>query len=170
MLAQHRQPVTVGVGGRPDDVGRAPDQDRAGRDDGARRDQRALAQDAAVAQTGARHEDRAVADLAQVTDGRPDDRGAVTENGSLTHLDRMPGGTDHHPVLQDGRVVADAHRGAVRPHHQALRQDRAGADVYLAQNHRGAGDLGLGLVNEKLVEAHAAAPSFWPSGLCVSCP
>ena len=26
------------------------------------------------------------------------------------------------------------------------------------------GDLGLGLVNEKLVEAHAAAPSFWPFG------
>jgi hypothetical protein len=41
--------------------------------------------------------------------------------------------------------------------------------VDLAENHCGAGDLGLGLVNEKLVEAHAASPPFWPSGLCVSC-
>jgi hypothetical protein len=83
MLAQHRQPLTVGVGGRPDDVGRPPDQDRAGGDHGAWRDQRALAQDAAITEPGTGHEDRAVADLAQVADGRPDDRGAVTEDGAL---------------------------------------------------------------------------------------
>jgi hypothetical protein len=162
MLAQHRQPLTVGVRGRPDDVGRAPDQDRAGRDHGVRRDQRALAQDAAVAQPGARHQDRAVADLAQVADGSADDRGAVTENGALTHLDRMPGRADHHPVLQDGRVVANAHRGAVGPHHQALRQDRAGADVYVTQHHRRAGYFGLGLVNEKLIEAHGGLTVLLP--------
>lgn len=46
-----------------------------------------------------------------------------------------------------------AHRCAVRPHHQALRQDRARADVYVTQHHRGAGYLGLGFVSEKLVEA-----------------
>jgi hypothetical protein len=42
----------------------------------------------------------------------------------------------------------------VRPHDQALRQDRPGPDVHLTEDHRGAGDLGLGLVNEHLVEAH----------------
>jgi hypothetical protein len=156
MLAQHRQPLTVGVGGRPDDVRRPPHQDRAGRDHGARRDQRALAQDAAIAEPGAGHEDRAVADLAQVADARPDDGGAVTENGPLPHPDRMLGRADYHPVLQDGRVVADAHRRAVRPHDQALRQDRAGPDVDLTQNHRRAGDLGLGLVHQHLVEAHGS--------------
>jgi len=41
----------------------------------------------------------------------------------------------------------------LRPHHQALRQYRAGPDVDLTEDHRGAGDLGLGLVNEHLVEA-----------------
>ncbi len=50
-------------------------------------------------------------------------------------------------------MVADAHRGAVRPHDQALRQDRAGTDVDLTEDHRGSGDLGLGLANEDLVEA-----------------
>jgi hypothetical protein len=106
------------------------------------------------APTGARHEDRAVADLAQVADGSADDRGAVTEDGALPHPDGMFGRADHHSVLQDGRVVADAYCRAVRPHHQALGQDRAGADVYVTQHHRGAGYLGLGFVSEKLVEAH----------------
>src|SRR6266699_3416966 len=78
--------------------------------------------------------------------------------------DRMGGRANHHSVLQDGRVVADAHRSAMRPHHQALRQDRARTDVDLTQHHRGAGYLGLGFVSEKLVEAHAASPSFWPAG------
>ena len=155
MLAQHRQPLTVGVRGRPDDVRWAPDQDRPGRDHGARRDQRALAQDAAITEPGTGHEDRAVADLAQIADGGADDRGAVTENGALPHPDGMLGRADHHPVFQDGRVVADAHRRAVRPHHQALRQDRARTDVYVTQQHRGAGYLGLGFVSEKLVEAHS---------------
>src|SRR6478736_7655460 len=143
-------------------MGRAPDQNGTGGDHGARRDQRALAQDAAAAEAGARHEDRAVPDLAQVADGRPDDGGAVAEDGALAYPDRMPGRADHHPVLQDGRVVADAHRSAVRPHHQALRQIRAGPDVDLTEEHRGSGDLGLGLINEKVVETHAPSPSFWP--------
>ncbi len=47
----------------------------------------------------------------------------------------------------------------MRPHHQALRQDRAGTDVDLTEDHRGPGDLGLGLVNEKVVETHAPSPS-----------
>ena len=38
----------------------------------------------------------------------------------------------------------------MRPHHQALRQNRAGTDVDLTEDHRGLGDLGLGLVNEKV--------------------
>ena len=164
MLTQHRQPLTVGVRGRPDDVRRAPDQHRTGRDDGVWRDQRALAQNAPAAEARAWHEDRAVADLAQVTDRRPDDGGAVAEDGALAHPDRMGGGADHHPVLQDGRVVADAHRSAMRAHHQALRQDRAGTDVDLTEDHRGSGDLGLGLVNEKVVEAHAPSPSSQPFG------
>jgi hypothetical protein len=58
----------------------------------------------------------------------------------------------------------------MRAHDQTLRQDRARADMDLTQHHRRAGDLGLGLVNGKLVEVHAASPSFWPSGLCVLCP
>jgi len=78
----------------------------------------------------------------------------VTENGALTHPDRVLGRADHHPVLQDGRVVADAHRCTVRSHHQALRQDRARADVGVTQHYRGAGYLGLRFVSEKLVEAH----------------
>ena len=78
----------------------------------------------------------------------------MTENGPLPHPDRMLGRADHHPVLQDGRVVADAHRGIVRAHDQALRQDRAGADVDLAEDHRGTGDLRLRLVDDHLVEAH----------------
>ena len=155
MLAQHRQPLTVRVRGRPDDMGRAPDQDRTGRDNCARREQCALAQDAAAAESGTRHQDRAVADLAQVADGRPDDGGAVTEDGALAHPDRMPGRADHYPVLQYGRVVAEAHRSAMRPHHQALRKNHASTDVDLTKDHRGSGDLGLGLVNEKVVETHA---------------
>src|ERR1700760_2522422 len=143
-------------------MGRAPDQDRTGGDHGVRRDQRALAQDAAAAEAGARHEDRAVPDLAQVADGRADDGGAVTEDGALAYPDRMPGRADHHPVLQDGRVVADAHRSAVRPDHQALRQIHARPDVDLTEEHRGSGDLGLGLINEKVVETHAPSPSSWP--------
>jgi hypothetical protein len=95
--------------------------------------------------------------------GSADDRGAVAENGSLTHPDGMLGGADHHPVLQDGGVIADAHRRAVRPHHQALGQDHARTDVDLPQHHRRTGNLRPGLVGEKLVEAHAASPSFWPS-------
>ena len=83
-----------------------------------------------------------------------DDRGAVTENGALTYPDRMLGRANRHPVLQDRRVVADAHRCPVRPHDQALRQYRAGPDMYLTQNDCGAGDLGPGVVNEQLVEAH----------------
>src|SRR6266851_330042 len=154
MLAQHRQPLAVGVRGRPDNVWRAPDEDRVGGDHGVRGNQRALAKDAAIAQTRARHEDRTVADLAQVADGGADDRGAVTENGALTNPDRMPGRANYHPVLQYGRVVADAHCCAVCPHDQALRQYRARTDVGLTQKHCGAGDLRLGLVNEKLVEAH----------------
>jgi len=47
----------------------------------------------------------------------------------------------------------------VRPHDQALRQDCAGTDMYLTQNDCGAGDLGSGLVNEKLVELTVASPS-----------
>src|SRR6185437_11119913 len=133
-----------------------------GGDHGAGRDQCALAQDAPAAEPGARHEDRAVADLAQVADRRLDDGGAVTEDGALTHPDRMPGRADHHPVLQDGRVVADAHRSAVRPHHQALREIRAGPDMNLAEEHCGSGDLGLGLINEKVVETHAPSPSSRP--------
>jgi hypothetical protein len=121
VLAQHREPLPVGVGGRPDDVRRAPDQDRVGRDHGAGRHQRAFAQDAPTAEAGAGHQDRAVADLAQVTDASADDGGPVAEDGALTYPDRMLRRADHHPVLQDGRVVADTHRGAVRPHDQALR-------------------------------------------------
>src|SRR5262249_56891121 len=100
------------------------------------RNQCALAQDAAIAQARAWHEDRTVADLTQVTDDGADDQGAMTENGTLSDPDRMLGGADHHPVLQDGRIVPDAHRCAVRPHDQPLRQDRASAGVYLTQNHR----------------------------------
>jgi hypothetical protein len=164
VLTQHREPLPVGVRGRPDHVRRAPDQDRVGRDHGAGRDQRALAQDAPAAEAGARHEDRAVPDLAQVTDGGADDGGPVTEDGALTHPDRTLGGADHHPVFQDGRVVADAHRGAVRSHYQALGQDRAGPDVDVAEDHRGAGDLGLRLVIEHLIQAHGVSPSSRPFG------
>ena len=127
-------------------------------------DQRALAQDAAVAQTGARHEDRPIADLAQVTDGGANDRGAVTEDGALTYSDRPLECADHHAVLQDGRMVADPYRCAVRPHDQALREYRASTHLYLTHNHGGAGDHGLGLVNEKLVEAHRGLTSSWPVG------
>ena len=95
-----------------------------------------------------------VADLAQIADSGADDGGPVTEDGALTHPDRMLTGAYHHPVLQDGRVVADAHRGAVRARDQALRQDRAGADVDLAEDYRGTGDLRLQLVDDHLVEAH----------------
>src|SRR6204780_80640 len=123
-------------------------------DSGAGGAQSALAEDAPAAEPGAGHEDRAVADLAQVADGRPDDRGAMTEDGALAHPDGMFRRTDHHPVLQDGRVVADAHRSAVRAHHQALRQNRAGADVDLTQDYRRTGNLRLRLVNEHLIEAH----------------
>jgi hypothetical protein len=38
----------------------------------------------------------------------------------------MLGRADHHTVLQDGRVVADAHRCAVRPYDQALGEYRTG--------------------------------------------
>src|SRR6516225_7008926 len=130
-------------------MGRAPDQDRTGRDHGARGYQGALAEDASAAEPGARHEDRAVADLAHVADISTDDRGPVTEDGALAYADRMPGSADHHPVLQDGRVVANAYRGVMRAHDQALRQDRPGTD-----DHRGTGDLWPGLVNQHLVEAH----------------
>ena len=102
MLAQYRQPLTVRVRGRPDDMGRAPDQDRTGRDNRVRREQRSLAQDAAAAESGTRHQDRPVADLAHIADGCPDDGGAVTEDGALAHPDRMPGCAYHHPVLQYG--------------------------------------------------------------------
>jgi hypothetical protein len=50
----------------------------------------------------------------------------------------------------------------MRARDQALRQDRAGPDVDLAEDHRGSGDLGLGLVNEKVIETHALSPSSWP--------
>ena len=42
----------------------------------------------------------------------------------------------------------------MRPHDQALGQDRAGADVHVTDDYRRAGDLGLGLVKQHLVEAH----------------
>ena len=44
------------------------------------------------------------------------------------HGDRMlRRAGDHHPVLQDGRAIADAHHRAARPHHQAPRQDDPGS-------------------------------------------
>ncbi|MGO8888697.1 MAG: hypothetical protein ACLQB1_03150 [Streptosporangiaceae bacterium] len=52
----------------------------------------------------------------------------------------------------------------MRAHHQALRQDGAGTDVDLTEDHRGSGDLRLGLVNEKVIETHAPLPSSWPFG------
>jgi hypothetical protein len=36
--------------------------------------------------------------------------------------------------------------------------------VDLTEDHRGPGDLGPGLVNEKVVETHAPSPSSWPFG------
>ena len=61
-------------------------------------------------------------------------------------------------------MVADAYRCAVRPHDQALRECRTRTHLYLTHNHGGAGDHGLGLVNEKLVEAHRGLTSSWPVG------
>jgi hypothetical protein len=80
---------------------------------------------------------------------------AMTEDRALTHPDRMGGRADHHTVLQYRRVVADAHRSAVRPHHQPLRQNRAGTDADLTEDHRRTGNLRPRLVNKKLVETHA---------------
>jgi hypothetical protein len=79
----------------------------------------------------------------------------TSASGTLTHPDRVLGRADHHAVLQYRRVVADAYRSAVRPHHQPLRQDRAGTDVDLTEDHRRSRNLRPRLVNEKLVEAHA---------------
>jgi hypothetical protein len=47
----------------------------------------------------------------------------------------------------------------MRPHYQALRQIHARTDVDLTEDHRGSGDLGLGLINEKVIETHAPCPS-----------
>jgi len=50
----------------------------------------------------------------------------------------------------------------MRSHRQALRQNGAGTDMDLTEDHRGPGDLGLGLINEKLVETHELSPSSRP--------
>ena len=42
----------------------------------------------------------------------------------------------------------------MRARDQALGQDRPGTDVHLTEDHRGAGDLRLGLIDEHLIEAH----------------
>ena len=64
---------------------------------------------------------------------------------------------DHHRTL---RRVATASGGKAQPglgggpvssHHQSLRQNGAGTDADLTEDQRGPGDLGLGLINEKLV-------------------
>jgi hypothetical protein len=48
----------------------------------------------------------------------------------------------------------DQGRSAVRPHHQALRQNRAGTDVDLTEDHCRTSNLRLRLVNEHVIEAH----------------
>jgi hypothetical protein len=100
------------------------------------------------------HEDGAVPDLAQVADPGTDDRGAVSEDGALADPHRIPRRADHDTVFQHRRLVADAHRPAVRPDHQALGEYHASAYVDVAHDHGGPGDLWIGLVDGKLVEAH----------------
>jgi hypothetical protein len=61
--------------------------------------------------------------------------------------------TDSAPTALPSQTIA--------PGSTTLREYRAGAHVYLAENHGGAGDLGPGLVSEKLVEAHRGLTVSW---------
>src|SRR6476620_1781114 len=131
-----------------------PDEHRISRDHRIRRNQRALPQNAPVSEPGARHEDCAVTDLAQVSNGGADDGGAVSEHRALPDPDRVFWRPYDDAVCEDGRVVADADVSTVRPNDQALRQDCPGADLYVAQERGRASDLRSGLVGQKLVEAH----------------
>jgi len=115
-----------------------------------------------VSQAGARHQDRAVVDLAQVADGGADNCGAVAEDRTLTHPDRMLDRADHHPVLKDGRVVPEAHRSSVRPHDQALRQDGASTDVYVTEEHSRTGNPGFRLIFEQTNAMAGGMPTFGP--------
>src|SRR3954447_20468160 len=126
----------------------------------AGRDERALAENAAVPDPGAWHEDRAVADLAEVSDGGADDLRAVAEDGALPDPHGVFAGPHADTVLQDRGMVADGDRLVVRAHHGALGDDRAGTDVDVARQPGRAGDLGLWLVGEQPVEAHDSNSPF----------
>jgi hypothetical protein len=77
-----------------------------------RRHHRALAEEHSVAEPGARHEDRGVADLAQVADRRPDDEAAMAEGGATPDRRRDRAGADDDRILEDGRTGADLDGGA----------------------------------------------------------
>ena len=62
-------------------------------------------------------------------------------------------------------MVAYAHRAAVGPHNQTLRQYRARPDMCLTDDHSGIGDLRSRLVNQKPIEAHRDLTAL---GRCLS--
>src|SRR3954452_17111276 len=110
-------------------MGRPADQHGLVGDDGAGRDEGALTQDAAVAQAGTGHQDRPVADLAQIPDAGYDDRGAVAEDRALPDLDLLSRPADEDAVLQNGRVVAEPDVPGPGSQHHTLGQQRARADM-----------------------------------------
>ena len=156
--AQGGQPGPVAVGGRAQHVRRAADEHGAVRDDGAGRDESALAEDAAVTQPRAGHEDRPVADLAEIPDAGSDDGGAVAEDRALPDLDRLSRLADEDAVLQNGRVVAEPDVPGPGSQHHTLCQQRARADMRLPDQDRRGGDLAGGLLGSRTVEAHRIRP------------
>ena len=144
----------VGVGGGAQHVRWPADQHGTGRDDRTAGNQGALPEDAAITQPGTGHENRPIADLAQVADVGAQHARAVPENGALPDLDRVAGPPDQHAVLQDSGVVAHPDVPGAGAHRHPLRQVGTRSDVRATHQHRRGGDLGRGLAGSRAVEAH----------------
>ena len=155
MLPQRGHPLAVGVTCRTQHMRRPADQDGVRGYQGARRDQRPLAEDAAVAQQRPRHQDRAVTDLAQITDSRADDYSPVAEDGALSMRTGHSARPDNDAVFQYRRKVADRHvRVAVGSNHQPLGQHGSGPDMCRPEHHRAAGHHRGRLIRARTVQTH----------------
>ena len=126
---------------RADDAGRATDGDDVARQGHPGRHERALAEEDAVAEPGAGHQDRGVADLAQVADRRADHDAAVAEDGAPPDRRRDRAGADDDRVLEHGRPGADLHRGVVGADDGALGEQRSLTQARRAHDHGRRGDL-----------------------------